>query len=182
MTITSANSYCGYNICHSQKYYSNVVFIFHKQTKSGYYICHKAKKHQAWHNHMANNICQQHLMVVNQMWQQHQSHPTSKKSWPKICKKHKLWQTYQFLAKTPTKIINNNIPHTPTEAKCKEEDRRDNPTMTPTYEMAHQEIWLQHKEEKYGIYMSTFCYEGDDSNLDSEMDNDSNVTAYPFLE
>ena len=38
-----------------------------------------------------------------------------KKLAKKICKKHKLWQTYQFLAKTPTKIINNNIPHTPTK-------------------------------------------------------------------
>ena len=68
------------------------------------------------------------------------------------------------------------------EAKCKEEDRRDDPTTTPTYEMTDQEIWLQHEEEKYGIYMSTFSKKGDNSDLDSEMDSDSNATAYPFLE
>ena len=62
------------------------------------------------------------------------------------------------------------------------EDRRDKPTVTLTYEMTDQEIWLWHEEEKYGIYMSTFGYEGDNSNLDSKMDSDSNVTAYPSLE
>ena len=30
--------------------------------------------------------------------------------------------------------------------------------------------------------MSTFGYDGDDSNLDSETDTDSNTTAYPFLD
>ena len=40
------------------------------------------------------------------------------------------------------------------EAKGKEEDRRNDPTTTPTYEMTDQEIQLQHEEEKYGIYMS----------------------------
>ena len=68
------------------------------------------------------------------------------------------------------------------EAKCKEEDRRDDPTTTPTYEMTDQEIQLQHEEEKYGIYMSIFHYEGDDSDLDSKMDSDSDATAYPFPE
>ena len=48
--------------------------------------------------------------------------------------------------------------------------------------MTNQEVRLQHEEEKYGIYMSTFGYERDDSNLDSEMDSNSNATAYPFLE
>ena len=68
------------------------------------------------------------------------------------------------------------------EAQCKGEHRRDEPMTTPTYEKTDQEIQLQHKEEMYGIYMSTFGYEGDDSNLDSKMDIDSNVMAYPFLE
>ena len=70
----------------------------------------------------------------------------------------------------------------PPEVKCKGEDRRDEPMTTPAYEMTDQEIQLQHKEEKYGIYMSTFGYEGDDSNLDSKMDSDSNAMVYPFLE
>ena len=49
------------------------------------------------------------------------------------------------------------------------------------YNMTNQEVRLQHEEEKYGIYMSTFSYEGDDSNLDSETDTDSNATAYLFI-
>ena len=62
-----------------------------------------------------------------------------------------------------------------------EEVRKDDPTTT-TYNMTNQEVRLQHKEEKYGIYVSTFSYEGDNSDLDSEMDSDSNAMAYPFLE
>ena len=30
--------------------------------------------------------------------------------------------------------------------------------------------------------MSTFHYEGDDSDLDSDMDTDLNVMTYPFME
>ena len=51
-----------------------------------------------------------------------------------------------------------------------------------TYNMTEQELRLQHEEEKYGIYMSTFCYEGDDSDLELDMDIDSNAMAYPFLD
>ena len=66
------------------------------------------------------------------------------------------------------------------EAKYKEL-RKDDPTTT-TYNMTDQEVRLQYEEEKYGIYMSTFGYKGDDSDLDSEMDSDSKRMAYPFLE
>ena len=62
--------------------------------------------------------------------------------------------------------------------KCKE-TKEDDPTMM--YNMTDQEVRLQHEEEKYGIYMSTFSYEGDNSNLDSKTDTDSNGTGYPFL-
>ena len=48
--------------------------------------------------------------------------------------------------------------------------------------MSKQEIQLQEEEEKYGIYMSSFRYEGDDSNLDSRMDTESDITAYPYLD
>ena len=68
------------------------------------------------------------------------------------------------------------------KAKCEGEDRRDKPMTTPTYEMTDQEIQLQHEERMYGIYMSTFSYKVDNSNLDSEMDSDSNMTTYPYLE
>ena len=60
-----------------------------------------------------------------------------------------------------------------------EEPKEDGSTMT--YNMTNQEVRLQHEEEKYRIHMSTFGYEGDDSDLDSKMDTDSNATAYPFL-
>ena len=58
------------------------------------------------------------------------------------------------------------------------EAKEDDPT---TYNVTNQEVRLQHEEEKQGIYMSTFGYEGDDSNIDSEIDTDFNTTAYPFL-
>ena len=61
-----------------------------------------------------------------------------------------------------------------------EEAREDNPTTM--YNMTDQELGLQHKGEKNGIYMSTLGYEGDDSSLDSKMDSDSNAMAYLFLE
>ena len=67
------------------------------------------------------------------------------------------------------------------EVKSKGEDGTSRPTMAPMYEITDQEIQLQKEEEKYGIYMSTFGYEGDDSNLDSETESDSSVTAYPYL-
>ena len=60
-----------------------------------------------------------------------------------------------------------------------EEPKEDDPATT--YNMTDHEVRLQHKEEKYGIYMSTFHYEGDDSDFDSKMDTDSNTTAYQFL-
>ena len=40
------------------------------------------------------------------------------------------------------------------------------------YSMTGQELKLQHEEEKYGIYMNTFGYEGDDSELDMDTDMD----------
>ena len=63
-----------------------------------------------------------------------------------------------------------------TEAKYKEL-RKDDPTAT-TYNMTNQEVKLQHEEEKYRIYVSTFGYEGDNS----KMDSNSNAMVYPFLE
>ena len=53
---------------------------------------------------------------------------------------------------------------------------------TPMYNMKEQEQRLQCKEEKFDIYMSTFCYEGDDLNLDPDTDLDLNAMAYPFQE
>ena len=67
------------------------------------------------------------------------------------------------------------------EDKCKAEGMEDDDE-TPIYNMTEHEQRLQCKEEKYDIYMSTFGYEGDDSDLDSDMDTDSNAMAYPFLE
>ena len=67
------------------------------------------------------------------------------------------------------------------EVKSKEGDEANRPTMTPTYEMMAQEIQLQKEEEKYGIYMSTFGNEGDDSDLDSEIESDSDAKAHPYL-
>ena len=60
-----------------------------------------------------------------------------------------------------------------------EEAKEDNPRTM--YNMTDQEVRLHHQEEKYGIYMSTFGCEGDNSDLDSKMDTNSNTMAYPFL-
>ena len=60
-----------------------------------------------------------------------------------------------------------------------EEAKEGKPTIM--YNMTDQEVRLQHEEEKYGIYKSTFGYEGDNSNLESKMDINSNAMAYPFL-
>ena len=61
-----------------------------------------------------------------------------------------------------------------------EEAKEDD--MAMAYNMTNQEVRLQHKEEKYEVYISTFSYTGDDSNLDSETDTNSNVTACLLLD
>ena len=50
------------------------------------------------------------------------------------------------------------------------------------YEMTKQELQVQIEEEKYRVYMSTFGYKGDNSDLDSEMDMESKSHAYPYLD
>ena len=90
-----------------------------------------------------------------------------------------------MLESKPNTQNSTDIPVPPLDVpdmKCEGEDRTNEPMTTPTYEMTYQEIQLQQEKEKFGIYMHTFCYEGDNSNLDSEMDSDSNVMAYPYLE
>ena len=67
------------------------------------------------------------------------------------------------------------------ESKSKTEDEDDD-TLKPSYKITKQEIQLQEEEEKYGVYMSTFGYEGDDSDLDSRTDTESNIHAYPYLD
>ena len=67
------------------------------------------------------------------------------------------------------------------EVKNEREHGTNRPTTTQTYEMMAQEIQLQKEEEKYGIYMSTFGYKGDVSDLDSKTESDSGATAYPYL-
>ena len=79
-------------------------------------------------------------------------------------------------------VTDNLAPHPDmTEKECKVEGIQ-NENATPTYNMTDQEQRLQCEEEKFNIYMSTFGYEGDDSNLDLETDLDSNPMAYPHLE
>ena len=68
-----------------------------------------------------------------------------------------------------------------TEEKCEAEGTKDDDE-TPMYHMTEPEQRLQCEEEKFGIYMSTFGYEGDDLDMDSDTDLDSNVMAYTFLE
>ena len=60
-------------------------------------------------------------------------------------------QNLTYILAPPLKVL---------KTECEEEDIRDDPTKTPIYEMTDQEIWLQHEEGKYGIYMSTFGTKG----------------------
>ena len=50
------------------------------------------------------------------------------------------------------------------------------------YSMTGQELKLQHEEEKYSIYMNTFGYKGDNSELDMDTDTDLDAMAYPYLD
>ena len=65
--------------------------------------------------------------------------------------------------------------------KSEGEDETTRTKTTLMYEMMAQEIKLQKEEEKYGIYMNTFGYEGNDSNLDPETESDSDATVYLYL-
>ena len=67
------------------------------------------------------------------------------------------------------------------EEKGKVENEVSDSLAKPMYEMTKQEIQLQEEEKKYGIYMSTFVYKGDDSNLDSGTETESDTNAYPYL-
>ena len=67
------------------------------------------------------------------------------------------------------------------EEKGEGEDGMRRQAATLMYEMTEQETQLQKKEGEYGIYMSTFGYEGDDSNLGSDKESDPDMAAYPYL-
>ena len=79
-----------------------------------------------------------------------------------------------------------NLTDTPTVltdvSEKKDKDKVSDSAEKLSYEMTKQEAHLQEEEEKNGIYMSTFGYEGDDSNLDSGTDTKSDVTTYPYLD
>ena len=55
-------------------------------------------------------------------------------------------------------------------------------TSAPVYEMTQQELQLQEEEEKYDVYLSTFRYEGDNSDLDNKTETESEGHTYPFLD
>ena len=64
----------------------------------------------------------------------------------------------------------------------KDKDEVSDPLEKPQYEITKQEAQLQEEEGKYEIYMSTFGYEGDNSDLDSGTDTKSNMTTYPCID
>ena len=66
--------------------------------------------------------------------------------------------------------------------KGKVEDVISDSLVKPPYKMTKKEVQLQEEEEKYEVYMSTFGYKGDNSDLDSGTDTKSDITAYPYLE
>ena len=72
-----------------------------------------------------------------------------------------------------------SVPPLDTPEMKHKEAKENDPIMM--YNMTNWEARLQCEEEKCGIYMNTFGYKGDNSNLDSEADIYSNATAYLFL-
>ena len=84
--------------------------------------------------------------------------------------------------KTTPNTTDTLVPPPDTSKKKHEAEGTKDDDEIPTYNMTKWEQRLQCKEEKYRIYMTTFGYEGDDSDLDSDMDTDLNVMTYPFLE
>ena len=67
------------------------------------------------------------------------------------------------------------------QVKDEGDNRTSRPMLTLMYEMMAEETQLQKEEEKYGIYMSTIGYEGNDSDLDSKTELNYDATAYPYL-
>ena len=65
------------------------------------------------------------------------------------------------------------------ESDSKKEEKECESSMPKVTE---KEQRLQEEEQKYNIRMSTFGYEGDDADLDSEMDTKLEGHAYPFLD
>ena len=52
-------------------------------------------------------------------------------------------------------------------------------TSVPPSEMLEQELQMQKEEAKYNTYISAIGYEGDDSDLETKMDTDSEGQAQP---
>ena len=72
---------------------------------------------------------------------------------------------------TKSEVLENNN-------KVEEEEDE---TLMPAYKLTKQELQLQ-EEEKYRAYKSTLRYEGDNSDLDSEMDTESDSHTYLYLD
>ena len=66
---------------------------------------------------------------------------------------------------TDAQVTKPEVPENNNKAEEEEDE-----TSMPAYRMSKQELQLQEEEEKYRVYMKTFSYEGDISDLDSEMD------------
>ena len=72
------------------------------------------------------------------------------------------------------------MPEVPEDDSKAEEG--ENKTLIPAYKMTKQELQLQEEEGKYRVYTSTFGYEGDNSDLDSELDTKSDSHIYLYLD
>ena len=82
--------------------------------------------------------------------------------------------------KTTSNKTDMLIPLLETSEEKQEKEGTDINNNVMVYSMTEQELKLQDKEEKYGIYMNTFGYKGDDSESDMELGAD--VMAYPYLD
>ena len=81
--------------------------------------------------------------------------------------------------KTTPNMTDTLIPPLETSEEKQETEGTEVNNDVMSYSMTGQELKLQHKEEKYGIYMNTFGYEGDESDMD--MNTDSKCDSVPIL-
>ena len=113
MAITSANSYCGHNICHSKKYHSNV--IFHKQTKK--WLLHLPQ----WQKNISHDTTTWQIISANNIqWLQTNCDNICHIQYPRRAgqkySKNTIYGKYANIwLRNSNQNIKNNIPHTPTK-------------------------------------------------------------------
>ena len=91
-------------------------------------------------------------------------------------------QALTLMGDTDTKTVMDIQATNTEEPNNNNQMTEEGDSLLPPYKMSEQELQLQKEEAKYNTYISAIGYEGDDSDLETEMDTDSEGQAYPFLD